>query len=303
MNGRIVVAVIITSGIILPALIRWLIKGPSQTRATISYVGSHEDIGGTLYPTYLFPQENIVPWRSNSEENVYAIERDGDRYYGEDGYVLFATRFSFPDANAGPAPNAAIEELPRHGHLSSSRDYPTIASLPSFVNHWDVLCTRMAGGWSYALVDDPRSQHGERRNTFDGKNYPVKNSTNATSVVPYLKIGILDGPDMKGDAPELGVKCDRWSFTVGSGVPKRFRVGVMTDGLDNVDVSPGQVFLKHVGGVERGSKILAPNRFVDMSFFDVAGASPGDTFVIVAAPGPKQVGAGVSGVSFDVLEE
>lgn len=303
-SGKSVVTLLVLGAVAAPLLLRSVIKGANaQSNALISYVGSHEDIGGTFYSTYAFPQKYIVPWRSNADENSYAVERNGHKYYGADGYILFATRFNFPDANAGPAPNAAMKEMPRPGHLNGSRDYPAIESLPSFVKHWEVLCTRMAGGWSYALIDDPRSQHGDRKYTFDGKHYPERNSSNETGVVPYLKIGILDGPDVKGDSPQLGVKADRWSFTVDSAVPKRFRLGVMTDGLDNVDVSPGQVFLKHVGGAEHGSKILTPNRFVDMSFFDVVDASPGDTFVIAAAPGPKQVGAGISGVSFDVIEE
>lgn len=304
MRGKSIVLCMLVAVVAAPLLIRQVIQGSdSKSNATIVFVGAHEDIGGTFYSTYPFPQEYVVPWRTNSDDNILDSENDEDQYYGSDGYILFATQFSFPDANVGPAPNAQIKELPTPKNLMIPRDFPTIASLPEFIEHWDILCTRMAGGWSYALIDDPRSQHGERKYTFDGKLYPDKNSTNETGAVPYVKIGILDGPDMKGDAPELGVRCDRWSFTVGKKVTKRFRIGVMTDGLDNSDVSPGQVFLKHVGGVEQGSKILSPNRFVDISFFDVSDAQAGDMFVISAAPGPKQVGAGISGILFDTIDE
>ena len=45
------------------------------------------------------------------------------------------------------------------------------------------------------------------------------------------------------------------------------------------------------------------NRFIDMHFFDVVDAQPGDLFVIAAQTYPGQVYAGVNGISFDVLKD
>jgi hypothetical protein len=160
----------------------------------------------------------------------------------------------------------------------------------------------MTGGGAYALVDNPRLQKGPRQWTFDGKNYPQRSPNNVTNIVPYLKIGALDGPDQAGNAPEQRQATDRWSFSIGDGVPQCFRIGVITDGLDSVDIAPGQIFIRRVGTDPIGSAILTRNRFVDIHFFDIQNAKVGDEFVVSAAPGSNPIGAAVSGFTFDISD-
>ena len=70
--------------------------------ASVEFVGSHMDIGGTYYPGGSLPYVT-VPWRSNSDNNIYAVDSNSpNQYYGRDGYALFCTNFSYPDADAIP---------------------------------------------------------------------------------------------------------------------------------------------------------------------------------------------------------
>jgi hypothetical protein len=300
--------------------------------AQLSHPGSQYDIGGTLFPTYSFPQNSIVPWRTGSEKNLFSVSDSiGERYYGTAGYALFGTQFSFPNANANPpAPNAFINPTQPHP------DFPDIINLPSFITNSQILAARIAAGWSYALIDDPRMQAGPRWWTFDGTNYPPPDGTNTTGVVPYVKLGIIDGLDIFGNNPTLqdpsqpdgiGFLTYRWGFQVGSNVPASFRVGVMTDGLDHpTNFSPTEVHLQHVDVTNPGAPVMISavdtgiipnglglsgsedyipgrNRFVDMHFFDITGAQPGDQFGFAVR---SELGggrsAGIAGFSFDIID-
>ena len=263
--------------------------------ATLQFVGTHYDVGGTFFPGYNYPQNSIVPWRSDSAANIYATSSESpNRYYGTAGYALFGTRFDFPSANSFPG--FAFNDP------ADDSIYPNMIDLPDFVSESQILATRKSGGWTYALIDDPSMQAGVRRWTFDGTNYPIPDGTNTTGVVPYVKLGVLDGPDILGTSP-AGQPAGRWGFEVGEGAPAHFRIGVMTDGLDGAQHAPGEVFLYQVDGDVVGSGTLVRNRFVDMHFFDVIGAQPGDQFAIGAQVAEGGQNAGVAGFSFDIVSQ
>lgn len=267
----------------------------------LSFAGSHYDIGGTVFPAYSYPQTCIVPWRSNSVDNVMDSDGDGDDYYGTAGYILFATRFDFPDANPPNSGNSSLPVKKATEGSAESLSYPIIADLPGFVVSWEIIAERMAGGWSYALIDDPRHQHGIRLWTFDGKHYPPPTNENTTGVVPFLKIGVIDGPDFLPDNPEFDLPRKRWSFTVGESVPPNFRVGVITDGLDSPNAAPRKILLQRVGDDKTvESPELQRNRFVDIHCFDIVNARPGDTFIFSTIAPQGGIGAAISGFSFDI---
>src|SRR5215470_11250996 len=184
---------LLNSGILFFTLAAALaLHAVSAQAADLSYPGSQYDIGSTFFPTYSYPQNSIVPWRSDSENNLFSISSTiGERYYGTAGYALFGTQFSFPNADAHP-PNANAFIDPTQPHP----DFPDVVSLPSFVTSSQILGKRIAAGWAYALIDDPRLQAGPRLWTFDGTNYPPPDGTNTTGVVPYVKLGIVDGVDV-----------------------------------------------------------------------------------------------------------
>jgi hypothetical protein len=151
-------------------------------------------------------------------------------------------------------------------------------------------------------------------------------SCNVTGVVPFVKLGIIDGLDVFGNNPTLqdpskpagiGYLTYRWAFQVGASVPKTFRIGVMTDGLDSTNFTPTEVQLQQVttaGGtptvIQSSTTGVIPtsfgdgrDRFVDMHFFDIANAHAGDQFAF-AVRGELSGGhsAGISGFSFDIVD-
>ncbi len=273
----------------------------SAIAVNMQFLGTQEDLGGTFFPTYSFPQNSISNWRSDSEGHFFATsDVIGQRYYAKDGWALFGTQFSFPNANP---PGVANAFLPPEIEISNP-NFENLINLPSFVTQHQIFSTRIAAGWSYALIDDPRLQAGIRHWTFDGENYPPADGTNGTGVVPYVKLGILDGRDTIANTDPAEAPAGRWGFQVGANVPSHFRIGVMTDGLDSEHFSPGEVFMTHlvdqvpIASVSTG--ILTPNRFVDMHFFDILNAQPGDQFLFSAMVSTGTT-AGISGFSFDII--
>jgi len=274
---------------------------------TLDFAGSQFDLTN-FFPNGATPPCCIVPWRSDSENNTFAVSNEvPNRYYGTAGYALFATRFDYPDQNLGYT--STVEDP----FFSANDFFIDMISLPSFVADSQILSTHKAAGWAYALIDDPVLQHGYREWTFDGVNYPPAQGPcpgpecNVTGGIPYVKLGILTGNDILGNDPD-DVPTARWGFEVGEGTPAAFRVGVMTDGLDADHFAAAEVFLSHivndmpVATISSGQ--IARNRFVDMHFFDITGAQPGDQFVFSAMKGagdPDFADAGISGFSFDIL--
>lgn len=266
---------------------------PSAQAANVSLVGAHYDIGGTFFPGGGLPYVT-VPWRTDSAANVHAVSNAApNRYYGTAGYALFATRFEYPNANATPG-NANVP-------IGGNGTFQNLVDLPSWVAGHEVIANRLAGGFAYALIDDPGLMSGIRHWTFDGTNYPPADGTNGTGQNPYVKLGVITGDTISGRV-DPGSNPDRWAFTVGAGAPYSFRIGVMTDGMDDSSFAPAQVFLRENGGDWVASSAMpvgtpGRNRFVDMTFFDIVGAAPGDTFTVSAtAPGR------ISGFSFDVVQ-
>ena len=171
-----------TSSALFGALAIGLVVGLSADSLAVDmgYVGTQYNMGGNYYPTYSWPQNSIVPWRSSGLAKP--LDGDGDNVYGSDGYALFATRFDFPNANA----------FPGYAYIDPEGDplYPNLIDLPDWVTEHSVLTDRLAGGYAYALIDDPLLQNGPRWWTFDGVNYPPPDGTNTTGVVPYVKAGV-----------------------------------------------------------------------------------------------------------------
>lgn len=282
-----------------------LLPCPWALAVDMQFIGTEEDLGGTFFPCYQYPQCSISNWRSDSEAHFFSTsDVIGQRYYAKDGWALFGTQFSFPNANP---PGVANAFLPPEVDISDP-NFENLINLPSFVTQHQIFSSRIAAGWGYALIDDPRLQAGVRLWTFDGENYPPPvggENSNITGVVPYVKLGLLDGTDTITGANPVFDPSARWGFQVGANAPPHFRVGVMTDGLDGVQFSPGEVFLTQVvdqvpvNTVSTGT--LSPNRFVDMHFFDIINAQPGDQFLFSAMTTATGATAGISGFSFDII--
>jgi Dockerin type I domain len=282
--------------------------------AQLNFVGTQFDVGGKNFPNYNFlprPPDGpgqccFVPWRTDSSGNIYsARSTPTGRYYGVDGWALFGTMFEFPNANTT---NYNIDY-----RLVDDPQLPNLEQVPYFVSQTQILAHHKGGADYAALIDDPRTQWGGRWWTFDGVNYPPPNSSNGTGSIPYLKTGYLHGWDEYGHNP-LDVPAGRYAFVVGENAPKRFRVGVMTDGLATTSKVPEQVYLAQMDPTDIyfnsvldqvSSGVIpvasgATDRFIDMHFFDIVDAQPGDLFVVAAGGNAYSA---VNGISFDVLKD
>lgn len=288
---------------VIPAVV--LLACANSGRAvTLQYAGSHENIGGTFFPgggpadvqSYV-----VVPWRTSSANNTFAVSTEPlQQYYGSAGYALFATTFTYPNANLyGGEP--AID--PGFGDPL----FPNMIDLPDWVAESQILATRMAGGYPYSLIDDPVLTHGYRDYNWGDSQSPPANPPH--SQAPYVKMGFLDGNDLLGNNPTSSVT-GRWGFIVGPDVPPAFRVGVMTGGMDSSNFAPSEVFIQQYDnlvpvGDPLGTGTLTGglrDRFVDMHFFDIIGAQEGQQFAFGVTAGDGSFGnAGVAGFSFDVL--
>lgn len=272
----------------------------------LAYTGTHYDIGGTFFPgggpadaqAYV-----VVPWRTSSTANLYAaVDEPGQRYYGRDGYALFGTRFDYPNANLTGGTSAPPSDT------FFPLAFPNLIDLPDFVTDSQVLASRVVGGFTFALIDDPTLTAGIR-----DWQWGESQSPQSFGQAPYVKLGILDGWDQFGHDPAdpTSLPAGRWGFEVGEGTPAAFRLGVMTDGTDNANFVPQEIFLAQVAELGNGAIIdfvstgvVDSNRFVDMHFFDITGAEPGDKFAIgvKSKDGSISFGnSGVAGFSFDVL--
>ncbi|TWT92008.1 hypothetical protein Pla108_41510 [Botrimarina colliarenosi] len=263
--------------------------------ASVSYVGTQYDIGGTFFPGGGPADQNayvVAGWRANDVAKT--LDLDNNDVYGSAGYAMFGTRFDYPNANATGG-NAFVAP-------TDNSVYPNLIDLPSFVSNSQILSSRKAGGWSYALIDDPQLTNG-------GRDYNWGASQTPASVFqpPYVKLGVLDGTGTVSGADPTVAPAERWGFEVGANAPSHIRVGVMTDGLDSTNWAPSEVFIQQVSG---GAPVGAPvstgtvlkNRFIDMHFFDIVGAQAGEEFVFLAA-NPGGGSAGISGFAFDVVPE
>lgn len=266
---------------------------PGQA-ASLGFVGSDYDIGGTFFPGGTPPDHPyvVVPWRSNSTAKAFDI--DGNNVYGSDGYAMFGTEFQYP--NAFPCCGSQVPV--------TSATHPNLISLPSYVADSQFLTPNKVGGWTYALVDPP-SVNGARDFNWGLSQVPPTDFQ-----AEYIKIGILDGNDIFGNNPKSAATgAGRWGFTVGANVPSTLRVGVMTDGLDDTVWAATEVLLYQVdagnaiiGSATTGSVLR--NRFVDIHSFDIVGAQPGDTFAIFAkAPAAGFGNGAISAVTFDAVPE
>ncbi|TWU26019.1 hypothetical protein [Bythopirellula polymerisocia] len=278
---------------------------------SLQFVGSQANLAG-LFPGGGLPYVT-VPWRTSTAANIYATGSGAypDNFYGKAGYALFATTFTYPNANLVPGDAFIATD-------GSDPLFPNLIDLPSWISDSQILSTRMAGGYAYSLIDDPVLMHdGTRQWSFDGTNYPQAAQGNNTGQNPWVKMGYLDGTDILGNLPE-NTPTGRWGFTVGPDTPSAFRVGVMTGGMDADRFAPKEVFLQQFDNsgatpVPVGSPVQTgilsgtlKDRFVDMHFFDITNAQEGDSFVFAATAAPNTgsgTGAGIAGFSFDVLPD
>ena len=262
--------------------------GHEAQAVSLSYVGSDYDLTN-LYPGGSTPYV-VAPWRS--DYHLKPLDADGNNVYGSAGYALFGTRFDYPDANATGG-NAFVNPI-------DDTVYPNIIDLPSFVSGSQILSSRKAGGWAYALIDDPQLTNGARDWAWGDTQTPP-----SLGQAPYVKLGILDGTGtITGNDPATA-PAERWAFEVGAGAPTTFRVSVMTDGLDATIWAPTEVLMQQTSG---GGLIGTPvttgtvtrNRFVDMHVFEINGAQAGEQFVFMVR-GEGGGSAGIAGFAFDVL--
>jgi hypothetical protein len=260
--------------------------------AALSFVGSDYDIVD-LYPGGTAPYV-VVPWRSEIKTKAFDI--DGNDVYGTDGYALFATQFNWPNQGCCGG-----------GQPFDSATYPNKIVLPNYVSASANLVNSKVGGWTYALIDDPALVNGYRDYNWGDTLVPPVSPLHSQS--PYLKMGILDGGDIFGNNPKTAATgAGRWAFTIGADAPHRIRVGVMTDGLDDVAWAATEVLLHQVSGTSiigtAASGTVVRDRFVDIHTFDIVGAQPGDTFAIFAKAPATGLGNGaISGVTFDAVPE
>jgi hypothetical protein len=256
--------------------------------AALSYAGTDYNIGGTFFPGGA-PPYVVVPWRSDSTPKAFDI--DGNNVYGTDGYALFATQFTWPNAGCcGSVQNV------------NSATYPNLISLPSYVAGSQFLVNNKIGGWNYALVDDPTLVNGYRDFNWGNTLSPPVSPPNSQS--PYVKIGNIEGNDILGNNARTGPNgAGRWAFTLGVDVPQTIRVSVMSDGYDGTNWSATEVLLARVSNVGAildivGSGALTRNRFIDMHTFDIVGGQPGENYAVFAKASGDGQGA-IAGVSFD----
>jgi hypothetical protein len=261
----------------------------SEARAvSLSYVGTDYDL------TNLFPGGStpyvVAPWRS--DYHIKPLDGDGNNVYGSAGYALFGTRFDYPNANATGG-NAFVNP-------TDDSVYSNIVNLPTFVSGSQILSSRKAGGWAYSLIDDPQLTNGARDWNWGDTQTPA-----SSGQAPYVKMGILDGNgSVTGNDPAVA-PAERWGFEVGASAPAKFRVSVMTDGLDATTWAPTEVLMQQTsGGVPVGAPTttgtVTRNRFVDMHVFEVTGAQAGEQFVFMVR-GQGGGSAGVAGFAFDVV--
>src|SRR5262249_27128448 len=93
----------------------------SSYAASLNYVGTDYDIGGTFFPGGA-PPYVVAPWRS--ETTLKNFDLDGNNVYGSAGYAMFGTEFSYPTF-----PGCCGSSVP-----FASATHPNIVNLPSFVS-------------------------------------------------------------------------------------------------------------------------------------------------------------------------
>ena len=270
-----------------------VLASASEARAvSLSYVGTDYDLTN-LYPgggpADVAPYV-VAPWRSDYTTKQF--DGDGNNVYGSAGYALFGTRFDYPNANLTGG-NAFVNP-------NDNSVFPNIVNLPSFVSSAQILSSRKAGGWAYSLIDDPQLTNGARN--WD---WGQSQSPQSSGQAPYVKMGILDGTGTISGNDPAAAPAERWGFQLGAGTPAKFRVAVMTDGLDATQWAPTEVLLQQSsGGSLIGTPVttgtVARNRFVDMHVFEFSGAQAGEEFMFLVR-GVGGGSAGVAGFAFDVV--
>ncbi len=82
-----------------------------------------------------------------------------------------------------------------------------------------------------------------------------------------------------------GIDDVMFTFTALAGSPANVRIGVATDGLDNLGFSSASIGLRQVAGSSAEHTMTSTNNTLDMVFFDVSGIATGDQFEIFADAG------------------
>ncbi|WP_425400486.1 PEP-CTERM sorting domain-containing protein [Aeoliella sp.] len=272
-----------------------VVLAPGASALTMSYAGTQYDVGGTFFPgggPADVQNYHVAGWRGNDVAKT--LDLDGNDVYGSAGYALFGTRFDYPNANATGG-NAFVNP-------TDNSVYPNIIDLPSWVAGHQILSSRKAGGWAYALIDDPQLTNGARDFNWGASQIPA-----STFQAPYVKLGVLDGTGIVTQNDPTVAPAERWGFALGPDAPSKIRVGVMTDGLDSEFWAPSEVLMQHtIGGVPMGAPVstgtVAKNRFIDMHFFDIIDGQAGDEFVFLAS-NPGGGSAGIAGFTFEAIPE
>lgn len=232
--------------------------------ATIEFVGSDTTTGGS--------------WRTTNVNK--ALDPDNDNIYGEAGHVFFSTSVGSTGGGwyhtvASYNPVLAPRDMLAFDYTYQSVRHYTRDTAPSFLDvSNNGTNTTLLGGWERASFDSPDVSAGD-----DVANIEVRP-------------GVRDGTRTNSVL----------SFTVGEDAPAAVRVGVIvrssgTARMENVRLTP-----------TGGSAVTATNATSTTGFtyyfFDVTGASLGDTFSLaVTRPDTGQNWIGLYGLTFDVVPE
>ena len=148
--------------------------------------------------------------------------------------------------------------------------------MPSFVASFAPNASVYQGNDRYVLIDDPLTTPGATPTKIESGTFnPIVGAGNSAT---------------------------DFAFTVGANAPATIRVGLLFDNLDVTTFNSTSVqFIG--GGTSASIDLTGPsfnNGLADWVFFDVAGATAGDTFSIVTTAGEGTT-ATLGGVSFDAV--
>jgi hypothetical protein len=214
-------------------------------------------------PASGYAETGVQSWRSTNAPKSF--DADGDNVYGSAG--LF---FIGKTGSARPDFDAKFANFTKVGAPWADVSPGADASY---------YCTPTAA-WDYADIDDPDVAPGVEVADWSIQSGWVRNS----------------GAGSVGDWDEL------LKFTVDPGAPKKFRVGVMAANMDNRSYHPSALRLSEAGGSSVTVSGLATTaRSTGMVFFDIdLNGETSGTFSILAQRSTAQ-GAGLAGVTFDVI--
>jgi hypothetical protein len=214
--------------------------------------------------------DEVDRWRSTSVAKTFDV--DADNVYGTAGYVLFAAD-DIGNSSTG------IVEFSNDPFTYVSGTRRTVRSVPSYLSFAMTnfgSTTGTASSYGYQAVDNP-------------------------SVAPGPSVSNMEsGAFLRTTA--FNTEASLFDMTIGAGAPSVIRLGLL---YGNTDAYNGTFRIEQIaGGI--GSVIAnQTNGVIQLSFFDIIDAAPGDTFRVY---GTKTEPVGnqnvlLGGLTFDVIPE